>query len=123
MFAAAVLLVIGNTIRLDIQNRRQEIEVSKLLGASDAFVRRPFLYIGFWYGALGGLIALALLAAGVLLLGGPIGRLLALYDIEFGGLALPASTALAVLGGGLAAGWAGAWAAVGRHLRAIEPQV
>ena len=54
LLVAAVIVIIGNTIRLDIQNRRAEIEVSKLLGASDGFVRRPFLYTGFWYGLLGG---------------------------------------------------------------------
>jgi len=123
LLASAVVVIVGNTIRLDIQNRRQEIEVSKLLGATDAFVRRPFLYIGFWYGALGGLLALLILGAGLLLLNGPLSRLLALYGAAFGGLGLPARTAVAVVGGGLLAGMAGAWVAVGRHLRAIEPRV
>lgn len=123
LLASAVVVIVGNTIRLDIQNRRQEIEVSKLLGATDAFVRRPFLYIGFWYGVLGGLLALLVLGAGLVLLDGPLSRLLALYGAGFDGLGLPARTAAAVLGGGLLAGMVGAWVAVGRHLRAIEPRV
>jgi len=123
LLVAAVIVIVGNTIRLDIQNRRQEIEVSKLVGATDAFVRRPFLYIGFWYGALGGVFALALLGTSLLLLDGPLTRLLGLYGAAFDGFGLPPATALAVVGGGILAGWAGAWLAVARHLSAIEPQV
>lgn len=123
VLVAAVIFIVGNTIRLDIQNRRQEIEVSKLLGATDAFVRRPFLYIGFWYGMLGGAVALLLLASVLLLLRGPLERLLQLYSVDFSGFGLSPGTALLVLGAGLVSGWAGAWLAVGRHLSAIEPQV
>ncbi len=123
LLVSAVIVIVGNTIRLDIQNRRQEIEVSKLLGATDAFVRRPFLYIGFWYGALGGLVAVLLLAGAMLLLNGPLERLLDLYGTEFRGLGLPPRSAWLVFGGGLLAGWVGAWIAVGRHLSAIEPHV
>ena len=61
-------VIIGNTIRLDIENRRDEIEVTKLIGASNAFVRRPFLWTGFWYGLLGGLMALLLVYVGLALL-------------------------------------------------------
>ncbi len=123
LLVGAVIVIVGNTIRLDIQNRRQEIEVSKLLGATDAFVRRPFLYVGFWYGALGGLVALLVLAAGLALLGGPLERLTSLYGAGFGGFGLSPNTALLVIGGGVLAGWAGAWTAVARHLSAIEPRV
>ncbi len=123
LLIGAVVVIVGNTIRLDIQNRRQEIEVSKLLGATDAFVRRPFLYTGFWYGVLGSCVALLVLGAGLLLLRGPLGRLLALYGTEFAGFGLSPNSAGAVLGGGLLAGWAGAWAAVARHLAAIQPKV
>jgi cell division transport system permease protein len=119
----AVIAIIGNTIRLDIQNRRQEIEVSKLLGASDAFVRRPFLYLGFWYGLFGGVFALLLLGAGALVLAGPLQRVMLLYGSAFGGIAVPLPALGLVLAGGLAAGSAGAWVAVGRHLSAIEPRV
>ena len=123
LLIGAVIVIVGNTIRLDIQNRRQEIEVSKLLGASDAFVRRPFLYVGFWYGLLGSMVALFLLTAGSLILRGPLERLLRLYGTAFEGFGFPPSTALLVLGGGLLAGCAGAWVAVSRHLSEIEPRV
>ena len=123
LLVLAVIVIIGNTIRLDIQNRRQEIEVSKLLGATDAFVRRPFLYIGFWYGALGGVLALGLLLAGLFLLSGPLERLLSLYGGSFGGFGLSAQTALLVLAGGVVSGLVGAWLAVARHLSAIQPSV
>jgi cell division transport system permease protein len=123
LLVLAVVVIIGNTIRLDIQNRRQEIEVSKLLGATDAFVRRPFLYIGLWYGALGGVLALVLLAAGLVLLSGPLERLLSLYGGSFGGFGLSPTTAFLVLGGGVLSGLVGAWLAVARHLSAIQPTV
>lgn len=123
LLVAAVIVIVGNTIRLDIQNRRQEIEVSKLLGAEDAFVRRPFLYIGFWYGALGGVVALLVLGAGLLLLGGPLERLLALFGSSFSGPGLSLTTVLLVFSGGVFAGCAGAWTAVARHLSTIEPRV
>lgn len=123
LLLAAVIFIVGNTIRLDIQNRRQEIGVSKLLGATDAFVRRPFLYIGFWYGLLGGLLAVFLLGIILLLLRGPLIRLLELYDMAFAGFGLGFTALLAVPLTGIIAGWAGAWLAVSRHLSAIEPRV
>lgn len=119
----AVVVIVGNTIRLDIQNQRAEIEVSKLLGATDAFVRRPFLYLGFWYGLAGGLLALVILLATVLALSGPVRRLVELYGSDFEPLGADGSTVLAVLAAGLAAGLAGAWTAVARHLAAIQPRV
>ena len=123
MLVGAVIVIIGNTIRLDIQNRRAEIEVSKLLGASDGFVRRPFLYTGFWYGLLGGAFALLLLGISLWLLSGPIERLAELYGGAFRPLSVDGGTLLTVLGGGLLAGLGGAWTAVARHLAAIQPKV
>ncbi len=120
---SAVVVIIGNTIRLDIQNRRAEIEVAKLLGATDAFVRRPFLYLGFWYGLGGGLLALMVLLLGLLLLGGPLARLSELYGGAFQPLGADGTTSLAILFGGLFAGLSGAWVAVARHLTAIQPRV
>ena len=70
LFALGILVIVGNTIRLDIENRRDEIEVTKLVGGSDAFVRRPFLYIGVWYG-LGGAVIAGLIVLVVLVLAGP----------------------------------------------------
>jgi len=121
VLAVGVILIVGNTIRLDIENRRDEIEVSKLIGASDVFIRRPFLYSGFWYGLGGGAIALLIVFGGLWLLAGPVQRVAGLYGSEFrlSGLNLPA--ALAVLAGGAVLGWLGSWFASTRHLRRIEP--
>ncbi|MEO7386262.1 MAG: permease-like cell division protein FtsX, partial [Gammaproteobacteria bacterium] len=115
LLIAAVVIVVGNTIRLDIQNRSAEIEVAKLLGATDAFVRRPFLYLGLWYGVLGGLVAGLLLLAGLWVLGGPITRLAGLYGSSFELGSASGGSLLGVLAGGIVAGWGGAWMAVSRH--------
>lgn len=123
LLIAAVVIVVGNTIRLDIQNRAAEIEVAKLLGATDAFVRRPFLYLGLWYGLLGGAVAMLLLLIGLWALGEPIARLAGLYGSSFALGGATGSSLLAVLAGGVLAGWGGAWTAVARHLAAIQPQV
>ena len=116
-----VLLVIGNTIRLAIENRRAEIEVVKLVGGTDGFVRRPFLYLGFWYGLGGALTAWLLVALSLLFLAVPVELLLASYQGEFvvTGLGFGESLALLAIGGSL--GVVGAMLAVGRHLSRIEP--
>ena len=80
LLGMAIVVIIGNTIRLDIENRREEIEVTKLIGASNAFVRRPFLWTGFWYGLLGGSFALAIGAMRALLAQEPVARLAGLYQ-------------------------------------------
>jgi cell division transport system permease protein len=121
MLGLAVILTIGNTIRLDIQNRRSEIQVNKLIGATDAFIRRPFLYTGFWYGLCGGIVACLLVAFACGLLQGPSRRLAGLYDSGFEPTALGFGNALALIGIAIALGYAGAWLAVGRHLKEIEP--
>jgi len=121
LLAAGVLLIVGNTIRLDILNRRDEIEVIKLIGARDAFIRRPFLYGGLLYGLFGALLAWLLLALGRALLAGPAARLAAAYGSHFrlDGLSGDETGLLLLAGAGL--GLLGSWLAVGRHLRAIEP--
>jgi cell division transport system permease protein len=121
LLGLAVILVVGNTIRLEIGGRRAEIEVSKLLGATDSFIRRPFLYHGAWYGFTGGLLACILVGIAVALVEGPVGNLAGLYGSAFTLQGLGLTGALALLGGGLLLGWAGSWLAVARHLRAIEP--
>lgn len=118
----AVIIIVGNTIRLDIQSRRDEIEVLKLLGASDGFVRRPFLYVGLWYGVIGGFVALFLMIAGGWLLAAPLERLIGLYESDLSLLGIDGSTALMIIGGGVLSGWGGAWSAVSRHLAAIQPK-
>jgi cell division transport system permease protein len=121
LLAAAVLLVIGNTIRLEINNRRTEIEVLKLVGATDGFIRRPFLYTGFCLGLLGSLTAVGLIGIGLLLLAPPVRGLAALYATDFALTGLGLRGVGILLGGGALLGWAGAWIAAARHLRAIEP--
>ncbi|MGI9290132.1 MAG: permease-like cell division protein FtsX [Gammaproteobacteria bacterium] len=118
----AVIIIVGNTIRLDIQNRRDEIEVLKLLGASDGFVRRPFLYIGLWYGLAGGLFALFLLLLSGLLLSAPLERLMGFYAAGTDLMGMNFTTMLVVVTGGVLSGWGGAWSAVARHLAAIQPK-
>jgi len=122
LLGAAIIIIIGNTIRLDIENRRAEIEVTKLIGASNGFVRRPFLYSGFWYGFLGGSLALALIAYGLYALAGPVARLAGLYGSRFDVLALSPSESIAIVGIGVLLGLAGSWLAAARHMRRIEPR-
>jgi cell division transport system permease protein len=121
VLAIAVLMIVGNTIRLDIDTRRTEIEVTKLVGGSDAFVRRPFLYGGFWYGLGGGFVAWALVVLIVAALSGPVGRIAAAYGSRFELAGLGGGATLALFGGGALLGWLGAWISATRHLRAIEP--
>jgi cell division transport system permease protein len=121
LLAAAVLLVIGNTIRLEINNRRTEIEVLKLVGATDGFIRRPFLYTGLCLGVLGALAAVVLIATGLLLLARPVRELAALYATDFSLTGLELRGIGILVGGGALLGWIGAWIAAARHLRAIEP--
>ena len=121
MLSVGVVVIVGNTIRLDIQNRRDEIEVTKLIGATDAFIRRPFLYLGFWYGLAGGLLALLLVEAGLVVLSGPVGRLAGLYGSTFRPAGPGLGGGLLLVAGGAALGWLGAWASASRHMRRIEP--
>jgi len=122
LLGAAIVVIIGNTIRLDIQNRREEIEVTKLIGASNAFVRRPFLYSGLWYGLGGGLLALALIAYGLYALRDPVARLSGLYDSSFTVLSLDLGESLLIVGTGVLLGLVGSWVAAARHMRRIEPR-
>ena len=121
MLAIAVILVIGNTIRLDIQNRRSEIEVNKLIGATNAFIRRPFLYTGFWYGLLGGVTACLLVTLALSLLQNPVRRLVGLYDSGFTLLNLGLINGLILISVAVALGYLGSWLAVSQHIRNIEP--
>jgi cell division transport system permease protein len=122
LLGLAIVVVIGNTIRLDIENRRDEIEVTKLLGASNAFVRRPFLWSGFWYGLFGGLMALALVLLGLHLLEGPISRLAGLYQSNLAISSLSVEAGVAIVAVGVTLGWLGSWLTAARHMRRIEPR-
>ena len=117
-----VLAVIGNTIRLEIQQRRQEIEVTKLVGGSNAFVRRPFLYTGMFYGLGGALVAALIVFGGMAYLDQGVRELSAQYGGGFRMVGL-GSQGLGLLAGvGVVLGWFGALISTGRHLRRIEPR-
>lgn len=120
--ALGVVLVVGNTIRLEIENRRKEIEVMELVGATSAFIRRPFLYTGAWYGLLGGIVAWLLVSLELVLLQGPVSRLAVLYDTEFPLAGLGPTALLTILVGSILLGLVGSWLSVGRHLAAAEPK-
>jgi cell division transport system permease protein len=122
LLALAVLLIVGNTIRLDIFNRREEIEVSKLIGATNAFIRRPFLYSGLWFGLIGALLAWLLVELAFWQLRGPVRQLAGLYQSEFTLSTFGFSATLGLLLLGILLGLAGSWLAVGRHLSAIQPR-
>jgi cell division transport system permease protein len=121
ILALGVLLVIGNTIRLSIENRRDEIVVVKLVGGSDAFVRRPFLYTGLWYGLGGAGLSWLIVTIALWGLRGPLSALALLYHSNFHLQGLDASTGLQLLLLGAVLGLVGAWLAVARHLSAIQP--
>ncbi len=121
LLALGIVLVVSNTIRLDILNRRAEIEVMKLVGASDGFTRRPFLYTGVWYGLGGGVLALLLVAVASMVLARPVAQLAFLYGSTFSLQGLKILTGFAVVGLSVALSWLGSWLAATRHIRAIEP--
>lgn len=121
LFAAAVVFIVGNTLRLAVQSRRDEIEVSKLIGAGDAFIRRPFLYSGMWHGALGGVCAWLMVSLALWLLNGPVHRLAALYQSDFSLSGVSFTLTLLLIAAGALLGLMGAWLSVGRHLANIEP--
>lgn len=118
----AVAIVVGNTIRLEINNRSTEIEVVKLVGGTDAFVRRPFLYLGLCYGLGGSLVAMILVSIGILLMAPAVRGIADLYGSPFALRGLAFGEAVALLAGGALLGWLGAGLAAARHLRAIEPR-
>lgn len=117
-----VLLSIGNTIRLAIENRRSEIEVVKLVGGTDSFVRRPFLYLGFWYGAGGAVLAWIMIQGSLVFLSGPVNRLIQSYNDTFALLGPGFVLTLVLVAGGGLLGILGAAIAVRRHLHEIEPR-
>jgi len=122
LFALGILVIIGNTIRLDIENRRDEIEVTKLVGGSNAFVRRPFLYNGVWYGLAGGLIAGLIVAIVVAVLSTPVQRIAGLYGSKFELQGVGVVGWAALLAGGALLGWLGSFIVATRELREIEPK-
>ena len=120
LLAIAVLLIIGNTIRLSIYNYRHEIEITKLFGGTDSFIQRPFLYTGVWYGVFGSTIAWFLIAVSIQILNEPIKNLSALYASNFNLTGLGITNTLRLFAIGILLGLFGSWVSVKRHLDAIE---
>jgi cell division transport system permease protein len=121
LLGLGAVLVVGNTVRLDIQSRREEIGVLQLLGASDGFIRRPFLYLGVWYGLGAGLLALGLIAGAGWALRGPLAALSASYGSQFALEGLDALHSGMVLLGTVLLGWLGARVVTGHFLRQTRP--
>lgn len=120
--SGVVLLVLGNTIRLAVENRRDEIVLVKLVGGTDGFVRRPFLYSGLYFGLFGGVVAVLLVQVGLLLLAGPIADISVSYQSDFSIGLLGLGAMLGVLMIGMVLGWIGAFISVNRHIVDIEPR-
>jgi cell division transport system permease protein len=121
LLGLGALLVVGNTVRLDIQSRREEIGVLQLLGATDGFIRRPFLYLGAWYGLAAGAAAIGLLATAGIALQAPLAELSASYGSQFALLGFDPLRVLVVLLGATALGWLGAGVVTGHFLRQTRP--
>lgn len=123
LLALAVLLIVGNTIRLAIENCRSEIVVMKLVGGTNSFIRRPFLYTGFWYGLLGSLIAILLVNISLIIINDPLTHLSSLYESQLFSLGLMGvNTSATLLLSGCLMGLLGAGMAVSKHLKDIEPK-
>lgn len=121
LLAIAVLLIIGNTIRMNIQSYRQEIEVMKLVGASANFIRRPFLYSGLLYGLCAAIFSAVILDFFILWLQTPLNHLTALYGthIDLQGLNILQTFELIIIG--IVLGWLGSRLVVSKYLKRIQP--
>jgi cell division transport system permease protein len=121
LLGLGALLVVGNTVRLDIQSRREEIGVLQLLGATDGFIRRPFLYLGACYGLAAGTLALALLTAADFALREPLAELARSYGSAFALHGFDLRYAAAIVVGAAVLGWLGAGLVTGHYLRQTRP--
>ena len=121
LLGLGALLVVGNTVRLDIQSRREEIGVQQLLGATDGFIRRPFLYLGAWYGLAAGVFAIGLLTLAAIALRAPLAELASSYGSRFMLTGFDLPTALVVILGAAVLGWFGAGIVTGHYLRQTRP--
>jgi cell division transport system permease protein len=121
LLGLGALLVVGNTVRLDIQSRREEIGVQQLLGATDGFIRRPFLYLGAWYGLAAGAFAIGLLTLAAIALRAPLAELASSYGSRFMLTGFDLPTALGVILGAAVLGWFGAGIVTGHYLRQTRP--
>jgi len=121
LLCLSVVLIIGNTIRLAILNQRDAIAVMKLVGATDSFIQRPFLYSGMWYGILGGIVAVICVAILAQYFTGALLRLTDLYQSNFQLIGLSFSEMLLLILSAVVLGLAGSFISVRKHIRAIEP--
>jgi len=121
LLSLAVLLIIGNTIRLGLQNRRDEIEIMKLIGATDAFIRRPFLYSGIWYGLFGGIVGWLIVHGSIWVVREPVSQLAILYESQYVLSGMNMASSLALLAVSSLLGLFGSRFTVGRHLKEVEP--
>ncbi|PSW04972.1 permease-like cell division protein FtsX [Photobacterium lipolyticum] len=117
----AVFLIVGNTLRLQVLNQKDEIQVMKMVGATDSFILRPYLYVGVWYGLIGAIIAWVLTAIVTILLDGAVAKLAALYDNSFRLVGLGWDESLILLMTASFLGLLAARLSAGRHLKEIEP--
>lgn len=122
LLSLALVAITFNTIRLQILTQREEIEVSKLIGATNGFIRRPFLYFGATQGLLGGIMAWLIITLSLLLLNYQLGTLTHLYASQFTLYPLSLGDSLTLLLFSMYLGWLGAWLSVARHLSQIEPR-
>lgn len=121
VLAGAVLLIVGNFIRLSVHDHKPEIEVAKLFGATDSFIQRPFLYSGFWHGFFAALLSWLLLSLALFSLREPLNRLAQAYDSTFSLITLNMQHFFILLGIAVGLGLLGSWLSVRRHIKAIEP--
>lgn len=121
LLVIGVLIIVGNTIRLDIRNQSDEIEVIKMVGGTDSFIRQPFLYTGFWYGVLGAVIAWIIVLTIAYFMGAAAADLAKTYSQNYQILTLNFFEVLALLGAGALLGWVGSLISVNRELKHIEP--
>ena len=122
LFGLAVLMVVGNTIRMEVQNRRSEIEITKLVGGTDRFIQRPFLYAGIGYGLSGALVAWIIVQMSVWIMSGPVRRLATLYqsDARLHGLGI-AQVGLLILIGMVLGGDVNFIAIIDRFFETADP--
>ncbi len=122
LLCIAVVLIVGNTIRLNISSKRDEIMVMKLVGATDAYIQRPFLYTGIWYGLVGGIITWLATALLLWWISGAVRDIADLYDSQFRLNGLNLTEMGVVWGLAIGLGLVGSYLAVRKHVSAIEPQ-